>query len=111
MPRLSSFQVSLQVQMLGVISTIFLILRAVLGVLGAIALFVAAIGIVNTLVMSIYERFREIGIMKAIGASNKDINKIFLYEAGTIGFMGGVLGVITGYIFGKGLNIIASYFI
>ncbi|MBU2598730.1 MAG: ABC transporter permease [Actinobacteria bacterium] len=98
-------------QMLGVISTIFLILRAVLGVLGAIALFVAAIGIVNTLVMSIYERFREIGIMKAIGASNKDISKIFLYEAGSIGFMGGVLGVITGFILGKVLNAVASYFI
>ncbi len=98
-------------QMLGVISTIFLILRAVLGVLGAIALFVAAIGIVNTLVMSIYERFREIGIMKAIGASNKDISKIFLYEAGAIGFMGGVFGVITGFILGKVLNAVASYFI
>jgi len=98
-------------QMLGVISTIFLILRAVLGVLGAIALFVAAIGIVNTLVMSIYERFREIGIMKAVGASNKDISKIFLYEAGSIGFIGGVLGVITGFILGKVLNAVASYFI
>jgi len=98
-------------QILGVLSTIFTILKGVLGALGAIALFVAAIGIVNTLVMSIYERFREIGIMKAVGASNSDINKIFLYEAGVIGFIGGVLGVITGYIFGKVLNAVASYFI
>jgi len=98
-------------QILGTISTIFTILTGVLGALGAVALFVAAIGIVNTLVMSIYERFREIGIMKAVGASNSDINKIFLYEAGAIGFMGGVFGVIAGYIFGKGLNVIASYFI
>jgi ABC-type antimicrobial peptide transport system permease subunit len=98
-------------QILGVISTIFLIVRAILGVLGGIALFVAAIGIVNTLVMSIYERFREIGIMKAIGASNKDVSKIFIYEAGSIGFIGGVLGVITGFILGKALNAAASYFI
>jgi ABC-type antimicrobial peptide transport system permease subunit len=98
-------------QILGIVSVILIIVRSILGVLGGIALFVAAIGIVNTLVMSIYERFREIGIMKAVGASNKDISKIFLYEAGAIGFFGGVLGVITGFILGKALNAIALYFI
>jgi len=57
-----------------------------------VSLFVAAIGISNTMVMSIYERTREIGVMKVIGASLKDIRRLFLLEAALIGVFGGVLG-------------------
>lgn len=71
--------------------------QAVLGGLGAISLFVAAIGITNTMIMSIYERTREIGVMKALGCYVKDVRTIFLLEAGTIGFLGGVIGIIISF--------------
>ena len=71
--------------------------QAVLGGLGAISLFVAAIGITNTMIMSIYERTREIGVMKALGCYVRDIRTIFLLEAGTIGFFGGVIGILLSY--------------
>jgi ABC-type lipoprotein release transport system permease subunit len=78
-------------------------LQGLLGAIGAVALFVAAIGIANTMIMAIYERTREIGIMKVIGAALGDIGKLFLLEAALIGFFGGVLGV--------GLSGIISYFL
>ncbi len=65
-----------------------------LGALGGIALFVAAIGITNTMVMSIYERTREIGVMKVLGCELRDIRTMFLMEAGSIGFLGGTIGVV-----------------
>lgn len=80
------------------LQTVFTVIQAILGGVGAIALLVAAIGIVNTMVMSIYERTREIGIMKAIGASNREIMKIFLLEAGTIGIFGGIGGIVLSYL-------------
>lgn len=80
----------------GVLS-IFSIVSIVLGTFSLIALFVAAIGVVNTMVMSTYERIREIGVMRATGASKKDIHRIFATEAGLLGFLGGVIGIIIGY--------------
>lgn len=74
------------------------IIQAVLGGIGAISLLVAAIGITNTMVMSIYERTKEIGIMKVIGASLKDIKKLFLFESAMIGLLGGAMGIIFSYI-------------
>ena len=68
-------------------------IEMVLGGIGAISLLVAAIGIANTMIMSVYERTREISVMKVIGASLKDIQKMFLLEAGMIGFGGGLIGV------------------
>jgi ABC-type antimicrobial peptide transport system permease subunit len=69
------------------------VMQGVLGGIGAISLLVAAIGIANTMIMAIYERTKEIGIMKVIGARVKDIRRLFLYEASMIGFIGGVIGI------------------
>jgi ABC-type antimicrobial peptide transport system permease subunit len=66
--------------------------------LGAVSMFVSAISIANTMVMSIYERTKEIGIMKVLGCVVKDIRLLFLFEAGMIGFLGGVVGVGFGYL-------------
>lgn len=69
-------------------------IQAVLGGIGAVSLFVAAIGIANTMMMSIYERTKEIGIIKVLGCDMKVIRNMFLLESGFIGFMGGVVGLI-----------------
>ncbi len=79
-------------------------LRAILGGIGAVSLFVAALGITNTMVMSIYERTREIGVMKVLGAELKDIKRLFLFEAGMIGFFGGVFGIAISYLISFALN-------
>ncbi|MGH9967558.1 MAG: ABC transporter permease [Pyrinomonadaceae bacterium] len=76
------------------IRTVFLILDSVLGLLGGISLLVASFGIANTMIMSILERTREIGIMKAIGAEDREIKLIFFVEAAVIGLTGGVVGTI-----------------
>ncbi len=68
------------------------IIQAILGGIGGISLLVAAIGITNTMIMSIYERTKEIGVMKVIGAAIDDIKKLFLVEAAFIGLAGGILG-------------------
>ncbi|HOQ08595.1 MAG TPA: ABC transporter permease [Syntrophomonadaceae bacterium] len=78
--------------------------QAILGGIGAVSLLVAAIGITNTMVMSIYERTREIGVMKVLGADLKDIGQMFLLEAGLIGFWGGGLGVAFSYLISFLLN-------
>lgn len=76
------------------IRTVFLIIDSVLGLLGGISLLVASFGIANTMIMSILERTREIGIMKAIGAEDREIKLIFFVEAAVIGLTGGVLGTL-----------------
>jgi len=73
-------------------------IQLALGGIGAISLLVAAIGITNTMVMSIYERTKEIGIMKVIGASINDIKKLFLFESAMIGLLGGILGIGMSYL-------------
>jgi putative ABC transport system permease protein len=89
----------------------FLILDILLGLTGSIALAVASLGIMNTMVMSILERTREIGIMKAIGGSDADVRKIFLIEASAIGLLGGIAGVLLGWIVGRIINFGANYYI
>ena len=77
--------------------TVFLILDSVLGLLGGISLLVASFGIANTMIMSILERTREIGIMKAIGAEDREIKLIFFVEAAVIGLTGGVIGTLVAW--------------
>ncbi len=83
----------------------FAILDLFLGIFGSLALAVASIGIVNTLVMAILERRREIGIMKALGASDIDVKKLFFAEAGAMGLLGGAVGVALGWIIGRVINL------
>lgn len=83
-------------------------IQAILGGIGSVSLIVAAIGITNTMVMSIYERTKEIGIMKVIGAKVSDIRKLFLIEAAMIGFIGGVVGVGISYGFSSAINGLAG---
>jgi putative ABC transport system permease protein len=89
----------------------FIILDIVLTLIGSIALAVSSLGIMNTMVMSILERTREIGIMKAIGGSDGDIRRIFLIEASAIGLFGGVTGVVLGWIVGRIINFGANIYI
>lgn len=80
------------------------LIQGMLGAVGAVSLLVAAIGITNTMVMSIYERIKEIGIMKVIGAKVGDIRRLFLIEAAIIGFTGGLVGMGASYGMIAGLN-------
>jgi putative ABC transport system permease protein len=89
----------------------FVIIQIVLLGIGAIALIVAALGIINTMLMSIMERTREIGIMKVIGASNRDVIHIFLMEALGIGFLGGIGGVALGFVVANIVDMFAGMYI
>ena len=93
------------------INNFYNVLQIIFGGVGAIALLVAAIGIANTMAMSILERTREIGLMKAVGATNRDVLAIFLGEAAGIGFLGGLGGVIIGWLAGPGINVLAMVYL
>jgi len=73
-------------------------IQIILGIMGAFIMLGSAISIANTMVMSIYERTKEIGIMKVMGCTVRDIRKLFLFEAAMIGLFGGVIGILLGYI-------------
>ncbi len=87
----------------GVLNIITGFLLAVAG----ISLLVGGIGIANTMYTSVLERTKEIGVMKAIGARNRDISSIFILEAGFLGMIGGILGIIFGYVIAEGIEFIA----
>lgn len=83
-------------------------IQAVLGGIGAVSMLVAAISITNTMMMSIYERTKEIGIMKVLGCDLRNIQTLFLMEAGFIGLIGGVVGVTLSYCISGVINIVVN---
>jgi putative ABC transport system permease protein len=93
------------------INGFFVVLQIIFGGVGAIALLVAAIGIANTMTMSILERTREIGLMKAVGATNRDVLSIFLGEAAGIGFLGGLGGIVIGWLAAQAMNVLAIVYL
>lgn len=84
---------------------VFAVFDLLLGIFGSLALIVASLGIINTLVMAILERRREIGVLKALGAADRDIKGLFFAEAGVMGLLGGICGVIFGWLIGRALNL------
>jgi len=88
----------------------FYFMDMVLAAVGMIAIIVAALGIVNTMVMSILERFREIGIMKAVGAGDGDIKRIFFFESGAIGLLGGAAGCVLGWTVSLVINRVVNFY-
>ena len=84
--------------------TFFAIFDMFLGIFGSLALAVASLGIINTLVMAILERRREIGVLKALGAADRDVRQLFFAEAGVMGLAGGVFGVLLGWAIGRGIQ-------
>jgi putative ABC transport system permease protein len=84
--------------------TFFAIFDMFLGIFGSLALAVASLGIINTLVMAILERRREIGVLKALGAADRDVRQLFFAEAGVMGLAGGVFGVLLGWGIGRAIQ-------
>jgi putative ABC transport system permease protein len=83
---------------------VYKIVQLVFGGIAGIALLVGAVGIANTMVMNVLERTQEVGIMKAVGASNAHVMRIFLLESGVIGLVGGGIGVFSGYVISRIIN-------
>ena len=84
--------------------TFFAIFDLFLGIFGSLALIVASLGIINTLVMAILERRREIGVLKALGAADRDVRQLFFAEAGVMGLLGGLFGVALGWAIGRAIQ-------
>ena len=82
----------------------FTVFDLLVGIFGSLALAIATLGIVNTLVMAILERRREIGVLKALGASDSDVQQLFFVEAGVMGLLGGILGVASGWALGRAIT-------
>lgn len=90
------------------VNKMFNIVKIILALFGAVALLVSAIGMFNTMTVALLERTKEIGIMKSIGASEADILLIFLIESTVMGFLGGVSGIILGFISGEAVNLVLN---
>ena len=92
------------------INSLFATARTILALLGTVALAVAALGMFNTLTVSLLERTREVGLMKAMGMKSSEVQELFLTESMVMGFFGGILGIILGFLAGKLLGVILSVF-
>jgi ABC-type antimicrobial peptide transport system permease subunit len=94
-----------QAQSLGAVleiaNRVLAVMQALLGSVGGLALLVATLGVANTMMMAIYERTREIGVLKALGARNREVRRMFTADAVLLGFIGGVVGLILGTLLGR----------
>ncbi len=90
---------------------VFTVFDSFLILFGSLALTVSSLGIVNTLMMAILERRREIGVLKALGATDGDVKSLFFAEAATMGFFGGVLGLVLGWLIGQGLSAAIGFYL
>lgn len=102
------FQVDSIADTVGQIDQIFMIFQFVMGGFGLIAMLVASLGAFNTLTVSLLERTREVGIMKSLGTTSKDVYVLFLLESLLIGFLGGASGILLGAGFGELINLIIN---
>lgn len=102
------FSTSSVVDLIDQVDKVFLITQVVLGIIGGVALVVALIGIINIMTISLLERTHEVGILKAIGATNKDIRRMFQYEVVLYGLFGAVLGVGGSWFIGSSINFIVQ---
>lgn len=105
------FTVLTPAQLAEQVGQVYKIVQIVFGGIAAISLLVGGIGIANTMVMNVLERTQEVGIMKAVGASNAHVMRIFLLEAGVVGLVGGGIGVIFGFIISKIINFASSHYL
>ncbi len=89
----------------------FTVFDLLVGIFGSLALAIATLGIVNTLVMAILERRREIGVLKALGASDSDVQQLFFVEAGVMGAIGGIFGVLFGWLLGRAITFGTNFYL
>lgn len=101
------FSVQSPQNLLNTLNNILLIIQGVLVGIAAISLVVGGVGIMNTMYTAVLERTKEIGLLKAIGATNKEIMSLFLIESGMLGLFGGIIGVLLGYLISKSVELIA----
>ena len=109
MIREMGYNVETNAEYLNSMKSQFAIIQAVLGGIGAVSLFVAAIGIANTMMMSIYERTKEIGVIKVLGCSLKNIKQMFLLEAAFIGLLGGAIGNVLSFLMSAVINFLTGH--
>ncbi len=105
------FDIQTPENLLGSFSDIINIVQSVLIGIAAISLLVGGVGIANTMYTAVVERTKEIGIMKSVGAQNKDILQIFIIESGLLGAIGGLIGIVAGFALSKSVEIVAKNFL